>query len=142
MSGTAVRYLLDTNVVSALRVPSRNPAVAAWAGAVPIGDQFIAALTISEIELGVATKERSDAAQGAALRGWFENHVLPAFSGRILPFDLAAARVLAGFRVPEHAPLYSAIIGATASVAGMTVVTRNLRHFEPLGIACLNPWDK
>jgi hypothetical protein len=23
----------------------------------------------------------------------------------------------------------------------MTVATRNTKHFEPLGLPCLNPWD-
>ena len=59
--------------------------------------------------------------------------MLPAFADRVLPFDLPAARVLAAFRVPEHAPLDDALIAAVAQAAEMTVVTRNVRHFEPLG---------
>lgn len=58
----------------------------------------------------------------------------------MLPFDESAARVLAAYRVPEHAPLDDALIAAIAESAGMTVVTRNTKHFEPLGVACLNPW--
>ncbi|MEA5051852.1 MAG: hypothetical protein VB093_00210, partial [Propionicimonas sp.] len=56
-------------------------------------------------------------------------------------FDLPAARRLATYRVPEHAPLDDALIAAVAQAAGMTVVTRNVRHFRPLGIAVLNPWE-
>lgn len=58
-----------------------------------------------------------------------------------LPFDVAAARILAAYRVPEHAPWDDALIAAVAQSAGMTVVARNIKHFEPLGVACLNPWD-
>lgn len=65
---------------------------------------------------------------------------MPAFSGRVLSFDLPAARVLATYRVPEHAPLDDALIAAVAEASGMTVVSRNIRHFEPLGVACLDPW--
>lgn len=83
---------------------------------------------------------RSDHAQGEVLRRWFEQQVLPAFAERVLPFDLAAARMLATYRVPEYAPLDDALIAAVAQGAGMTVVTRNTRHFEPLGVACLDPW--
>lgn len=133
-------FLLDTNVVSALRVRGRHPHVEAWAAAVPIGDQFVSAFTIAEIERGVIAKERTDPHQGAVLRRWLEENVLPAFAGRVLPFDLAAARILAGFRVPEHAPLDDALIAAVAQAAEMTVVSRNLRHFEPLGVRCLDPW--
>lgn len=138
--GERTRYLLDTNVVSALRVRGRNPVVEKWAASVPVVDQFVAATTISEIERGVIAKERSDPAQGEVLRRWFDERVLPAFADRILPFDLEAARVLAAYRVPEHAPWDDALIAAVAQAAGMTVTTRNTRHFEPLGVACFNPW--
>lgn len=133
-------YVLDTNVVSALRVRGRSPTVERWAGGVPVVEQYVTATTISEIERGVVAKERTDPAQGRLLRRWFEERVLTAFAGRVLPFDLAAARVLAGYRVPEHAPLDDALIGAVAQAAGMIVVTRNTRHFEPLGVPCLDPW--
>jgi predicted nucleic acid-binding protein len=135
-----VRYVLDTNVLSALRVRGRNPPVEAWAVSVPVADQFVTALTISEIERGIVSKERSDPAQGAVLRRWFDDQVLPAFADRVLPFDLQAARVLASYRVPEHAPLDDALIAAVTQSAGMTVATRNTRHFEPLGVACIDPW--
>ena len=133
-------YLLDTNVVSALRKPDRNPGLRAWAVSVPPGELFVAASTIAEIERGVIAKERSDPAQGGVLRGWFEHRVLPAFKGRVLPFDLPAARILATYRVPEHAPYDDALIAAVAQAAGKTVVTRNTRHFEPLSVRCLDPW--
>lgn len=136
-----MRYLLDTNVVSALRVRGRNPTVETWAASIPLGDQFVSAFTVAEIERGVIAKERADLDQGAILRRWFEDNVLPAFADRVLPFDLPAARVLAAFRVPEHAPLDDALIAAVAQAGEMTVVTRNVRHFEPLGVAVLNPWD-
>lgn len=134
-------YVLDTNVVAALRVPDRNPAVAAWATSVPVQELFITAMTLAEVERGVIAKERSDPGQGAILRRWFEERVLPAFQGRVLPFDVEAARVLATFRVPEHAPLDDALTGAIAQSAGLVVVTRNTKHFEPLGVTCINPWD-
>lgn len=135
-----MNYILDTNVVLALRVRGRKPDVEAWAASVPVTALFIAAPTIAEIERGVVAKERSDAEQGYVLRRWFTEHVLPAFADRVLPFDLPAARVLATFRVPEHAPLDDALIAAIAKTARMTVVTRNRRHFEPLGADCHDPW--
>lgn len=135
-----MKYLWDTNVVSALRVRGRNRAVEAWAASIPLADQFVTATTIAEIERGVIAKERSDARQGMILRRWFDEHVLPTFADRVLPFDLPAARVLAAYRVPERAPLDDALIAAVAQSAGMTLATRNIKHFEPLGVACLNPW--
>lgn len=136
-----MKYLLDTNVVSALRVRGRNQPVEAWAASVPLADQFVAATTIAEIERGVIAKERSDAGQGTILRRWFDQHVLPTFADRVVPFDLRAARILAAYRVPDHAPLDDALIAAVAQSGDMAVATRNTKHFEPLGVTCLNPWD-
>jgi hypothetical protein len=34
------------------------------------------------------------------------------------------------------------LIAATALERGLTVVTRNLRHFTPTGVATLNPWTE
>jgi hypothetical protein len=136
-----VRYLLDTNVVSALRVRGREPHVQAWAASIPVADQFVTALTIAEIERGVVAKEGADPAQGAVLRRWLEEHVLPAFAGRVLPFDLPAARILATYPVPDQAPLDDALIAAIAQSTGMTIATRNTRHFEPLGVSIVNPWS-
>ena len=135
-----MRYLLVTNVISALRVPHRNPAVRAWAASVPLADQYVAALTIAEIERGAIAHERNDPVQGRALRTWFSERVLSAFSGRVVPFGLEAARVLAAYRVPEHAPFDDALIAATADAQGMVVVTRNVRNFAPLGVRLLDPW--
>jgi toxin FitB len=136
-----MRYLLDTNAVSALRLRGREPQVQAWAAPIPVADQFVTAFTISEIERGVVAKERTDPAQGAILRQWLEEHVLPAFAGRVLPFDLPAARILASYPVPDQAPLDDALIAAIAQSAGMTIATRNTRHFEPLGVSIVNPWS-
>lgn len=136
-----MRYLLDTNVVSALRVRGREPQVQAWAAQIPVADQFVTALAIAEIERGVVAKERTDPAQGAILRQWLEKHVLPAFAGRVLPFDLPAARILATCPVPDQAPLDDALIAAIAQSTGMTIATRNTKHFEPLGVSIVNPWN-
>ncbi len=114
----------------------------AWAARIPVLDLYISALTAAEIERGVAAgKERTDLAQGAVLRRWFEERVLPAFTDRVLPFDLAAARVLATYPDPDQAPLDDALIAAIAQSAAMTLATRNTKHFEPLGVKLVNPWS-
>ena len=135
-------YVLDTNVVSALRRPEREPVVADWARAVPLVDQYVTALTVAEIERGVIRKEQTDPAQGAILRRWLAERVLPGFADRVLPFDLPAARILARYPVSEHAPYDDAQIAAVAEAHGMTVATRNLRHFTPLGVRAFSPWEQ
>ena len=85
--------------------------------------------------------ERRDPRQGAMLRAWLEKLVLPDFAGRILPVNLPIARQCASLHVPDPLDDRDSLIAATALVHGMTVVTRNTRHFEQTGVALLNPWE-
>lgn len=137
-------FVLDTNVVSELRKVRFGKAdanVTAWAESVDAADLFVSAITIMELELGVLSIERKDASQGAMLRSWLEQHVLPEFSGRTLSVDTAVAQRCARLHVPDKRGASDALIAATALVHGMTVVTRNVVDFTPTGVAILNPWD-
>ncbi len=137
-------FVLDTNVVSELRKVRLGKAdlnVAAWAQSVDAADLFVSAITIMELELGVLSVERRDATQGAMLRAWLEQHVLPEFSGRTLPVDTAVAQRCARLHVPDKHGERDALIAATALVHGMTVVTRNVADFKPTGVALVNPWE-
>jgi toxin FitB len=136
-------YLLDTNVVSELRRIRLGRAdihVAKWADSVETSTLFLSAITILEIELGVFQMERRDPVQGSMLRTWLEGQVLPAFEGRILPVDIAVARRCAKLHSPDPRAERDALIAATALVHGLTVVTRNIVHFQPTGAVLLNPW--
>ncbi len=68
------------------------------------------------------------------------DHVLPAFAGRILSVDVEVARRSAALHVPDPKPVRDSLIAATALVHGMTVVTRNVDDFEASGVLLLNPW--
>ena len=136
-------YVLDTNVLSELRKVRLGKAdanVAAWTESVDAADLFVSAITIMELELGVLATERKDATQGAMLRSWLEQHVLPVFAGRTLPIDTAVAQRCARLHVPDKRGERDAIIAATALVHGMTVVTRNVADFKPPGVTIVNPW--
>lgn len=137
-------YLLDTNVVSELRrakAGKADPYVTAWALSVPVVSLFLSAITVLELELGVLLMERRDPAQGAVLRIWLEQQVLPAFSGRILAVDTAIARRCARLHVPDPRSERDALIAATALIHGLIVVTRNVTDFQPTGVGTLDPWD-
>jgi len=137
-------YVLDTNVVSELRKVRLGKAdanVKAWAESVDAADLFVSAITIMELEFGVLSIERKDAPQGALLRAWLEQHVLPEFSGRTLPVDTAVAQCCARLHVPDKRGERDALIAATALVHGMSVITRNIADFKPTGVALINPWD-
>jgi predicted nucleic acid-binding protein len=135
--------LLDTNVVSELRkvrAGKADPNFSAWADSVDANLLFLSAISVMELELGVLSIERRDATQGAILRSWLENLVLPEFSGRILPVDTSVALCCAKLHVPDRRGERDALIAATAIVHGMTVVTRNTIDFLPTGVTTLNPW--
>lgn len=137
-------FVLDTDVVSELRKVEAGKAhrqVTAWSEQAALGETFLAAITIHELELGTLLLERKDRRQGAVLRAWIDTRVLPEFEGRILPIDVAVAQRCAKLHVPDPRPMRDALIAATALVHGMTVVTRNVRDFEPMGVECLNPWE-
>lgn len=137
-------FVLDTNVVSELRKVRAGKAdanVRAWAESVDAADLFVSAITITELELGVLSIERKDAAQGAMLRSWLEQHVLPEFSGRTLPVDTAVAQRCARLHIPDKRGERDALIAASALVHGMTVVTRNTADFESTGVPLINPWE-
>ena len=137
-------FLLDTNVVSELRKVrggKANPGVATWAEQVPSSVLFISAVTIHELEHGVLLMERADPNQGALLRAWLDQSVTAAFKSRVLVVDERVARRAAALHVPDPAPFRDALIGATALVHDMTVVTRNVKDFERFdGLDVLNPW--
>jgi len=134
-------YLLDTNVVSELRKNHKAAAsVMRWARQVPASSLYLSSITVLEFETGILRLERRDAAQSGMLRTWLEHHVLPAFAGRILPFDAAVASRCARLHVPDPRSEYNAMIAATALVHGMTVVTRNTADFAGSGVPVLNPW--
>lgn len=136
-------YLLDTNVISELRRPAAmvDPHVRAWADAHYLEEQYLSAVTLYELELGVRSKERVDEIQGRALRRWLEGKVKPMFEGRILAFDGEVAVTAASKNVPDRRPLADSFIAATAHVHQLTVVTRNVGDFSDLGVPVVNPWE-
>jgi predicted nucleic acid-binding protein len=138
-------YLVDTNVISA-RAPSRVPLpeLAAWMDS-HSAELFLSTVTIAEIEDGIAKAQREGATRKARdLTAWLET-VLHLYADRILPFDLATARLAGSLsdraRGQGHAPGFpDIIIAATAQRHGLTILTRNLRHFEPLSVPVHDPF--
>lgn len=135
-------FLLDTNVVSELRKAKKaDPRVRKWAMRLSPAVFFVSVISILEIEIGVLLVERRDPRQGAILRLWFEDSVLPAFEDRILPVELAVVRRCAALHVPDPHSDRDALIAATALVHGLTVVTRNIGDFLRTGVPVLDPWQ-
>ena len=136
-------FLLDTNVISELRKAGDGRAdanVTAWLSGQDAGALFLSAITVMELDIGVRRIERRDVVQGAMLRAWFAERVLPEFQGRVLPVDTSVALRCAGLHVPDPRSERDALIAATGLVHGFTVVTRNTVDFKDIGVVLLNPW--
>ena len=137
-------FILDTNVVSELRKAKTGRAdanVVAWAEVQDPSALFLSAITLLELEMGIRQTERRDRAQGAVLRAWMTDRVLPAFEGRILPVDGPVALCCAALHVPDPRSDRDALIAATGIVHAMAIVTRNVADFAPTGVQIINPWD-
>jgi predicted nucleic acid-binding protein len=131
-------FLVDTDVLSALRRRERNPAIVQWMSSKRSTDLYLSVVSVGEIERGIVRQERRDPAFARALAAWLDS-VVRLYGERILAVDLSAARRwgrLSGALGHESADL---LIAATAIEHGLTVVTRNVRHFEPTGVPVLHP---
>ena len=139
-------FVLDTNVVSELRKVrsgKADPEVAGWASEVASGQLFLSSITIHELEHGVLLAERADPPKGAVLRRWLDDSVAAAFDQRVLFVDATVARRAAALHVPDPAPFRDALIGASALVHGMTLVTRNTKDFARFdGLDIIDPWHR
>lgn len=136
-------FVADTNVIS-LSDPGKAPALA------PLFDFgqsaiFLTTITVAEVRTGIHRLERIGASRKATdLALWWEE-VERSYRDRILPFDHESAKVAARFAdhaaAQGHKPGWADIqIAATAAARGFTVLTRNARHFAPLGVAHLDPF--
>lgn len=137
-----MNYVLDTNVISELRKSASRAdrSVRAWAAAREPSELYLSAVTILEIELGIARLSLRDQGQAIRLTTWLEADVLDLFAGRILSLGVTEMRRAARLHVPDPRPERDALIAATASVHDLTVVTRNVADFEPMGVPVINPW--
>lgn len=136
-------HLLDTNVISELRKPAGRASdqVRDWVRGQLASTLFLSAIMILEIDLGIRRRRRRDPEQADLLQRWLEGGVLATFDGRILRVDVAVTRRAAALHVPDPRPERDALIGATALVHDLTVVTRNVSDFCTIGVEIRDPWS-
>ena len=134
-------FLLDTNVVSELRKKERcAPKVNAWAGTVPKNQDFLSVIVVGELRRGSILKQRSDPAAADALEKWIAR-LIQLYSERILPITLEIAYEWGRLSALRPIPPEDGLLAATALVHRLTLVTRNVRNVEGLGVSLLNPWS-
>jgi predicted nucleic acid-binding protein len=140
-------YLVDTNVISAL-APTRKERLATLADWLDAASDhiYLSVVTAAEIRAGIAKASREGASrQAAALKLWWDA-VEHLYGNRILAFDLRVAKIAGDLmdaaKAAGQAPGFADVaIAATAETHGLTVLTRNVKHFDSFGSEVLNPFD-
>ncbi len=134
-------FLLDTDILSALRRRDRHPEAVQWLADQQTSDLYLSALTVGEIQRGISQQERHNPRFARELAAWLAR-ILTWYGERVLPFDVPTANRwgrLSGSLGHDSVDL---MIAATALEHGLTVVTRNVRDFEPTGAQVLNPFGE
>lgn len=136
-------YLLDTNIVSLFdpRRRERAAAVIAW---MRHNDRYLSlsTITLAAIEAGILKLRRDGKMKRAGEIEALREDLLAHFGARFLPADASVALALAHLAEaarPNVIKWKDLIIAATARAHRLTILTNNLRHFEPTGVPALDP---
>lgn len=136
--------LLDTNVLSELMRAKPDPKVLAWVDAQPASRLMICSITVAEILYGIARMPDGKRKQGLLdiASAMFDED----FAGNILPFDADAAVHYAEIAAESEArgrvvDMADAQIAAIGRLHDAVIATRNIRHFESLGVSLVDPWN-
>jgi predicted nucleic acid-binding protein len=135
--------VLDTNVVSELMRPVPEPGVLTWLNAQATHELWLNSVVVSELLYGIA--RLPEGVRKRQLAQTVSAMLDEDFMGRVLPFDLESAVIHAELLATQerqgHAlPAAHAQIAAICLAHGAVLATRNVKHFEGLGLTLLNPW--
>ena len=136
-------YLIDTDVISEARKGEKANAGVREFFRNALRDDvalYLSVVTIGELRHGVeAIRHRGDTTQATRLERWL-NHVSSDFGDAVLSFDQEAAHVWGHLRAPNAENPLDTQIAATALIYDLTVVTRNVEHYQSTGVRLLNPF--
>lgn len=133
-------FLLDTVVLSELRKKERNPGLVRWIADRGDNELFVSVVSIGEIERGIYQQRTKDTVFAQRLTDWL-GQLLLAYDDRILPVTTPIARRWGWLSAELGRADADILIAATALEHGMTMVTRNEKHFAPAGVRVINPWE-
>ena len=136
-------YLLDTNVVSATAPGRTAGRFSAWLLA-HTHLVFLSVVTLAEVESGIAKARRQRANRKARdIEAWLDG-VVSLYGRHILSFDIAVARTAGELldlarSIGLQVGFADIAIAATAKRNDLVLLTRNLKHFRPLGVRAFDP---
>jgi toxin FitB len=138
-----VSFLLDTNLISEWMKPRPNPGVVAWLADVDEDRTFLSVVTLTELRYGIERLATGNRRQ--RLEDWLQEELPLRFEGRLLPIDSGVADACGRFVAHSEAlghrmEVMDAFIAATAATHRLTLVTRDVSHFQPVLRNVLNPW--
>ena len=133
-------FLIDTMVLSELRKRERNKNVVRWISEQRSTNLFLSVITIGEIERGIELQKKKNTEFATALTVWLDK-VLTLYSERIIAIDLATSRRWGRLSAVAGHDGADLLIAATAMEHGLTVVSQNIQHFEPMGVPVLDPFE-
>jgi len=136
--------LIDTNVISELWKAEPNPGVLDWIDAQAVETLYLSAITVAELRFGLATMPEGK--RRSIYQDRLEREVLPAFSGRVLPFGLDTSQAYAALMAHAKAKgkaisKADGYIAATASARALSVATRDVSPFHAADLTVINPWE-
>ena len=134
-------YLIDTNVMSELRKRQANANLVAWMQARPRESLYLSVLSLGEIRKGI--EGVADAAFRQTLTDWLEVDLPKYFLGRLLGVDAQITDRWGRLQASagRTLPIVDAMLATTALQHDLTLVTRNVKDFEGLGVPLVNPWQ-
>jgi len=135
-----VSYLIDTNVISELRRKQPDANVVAWFERRTPQSLFLSVLTLGEIRKGI--ERLIDAKRRQILVDWLQVELPTFFLGRVLSVDAPVADRWGRLQGEASRPLpaIDGLLAATALQHDLTLVTRNVKDFQDLGVNIVNPW--
>lgn len=144
ISASRARFLLDTCFVSDVAKPGAPASIISWAAAHEDKEYALSVITLGEIQYGIELLPRGH--RRDQLTSWLGRELIEQFKGRILDVDADVAHawgaVSARARAEDrHLLAADGLLLATAMVHGLSIVTRNERHFSGYDVQVINPWE-
>ena len=136
--------ILDTNVISESLRPAPETRVLDWINTQAMETLYLSAITVAELRLGAALLPSGR--RKKKLQDKLESKLLPLFTDRVLPFDVAVtkayAELMSQAKVTGHSiSTADGYIAATAAANGMIIATRDTSPFTAAGLQVINPWE-
>jgi predicted nucleic acid-binding protein len=135
--------LLDTNVLSEMMRSRPAPVVISWLDAYPPEDVWTTSVSVFEVRFGLALMP--DGRRRRDLADAFEALLETDLQGRVASVDVAAADAAATLaadrrRIGRSVDFRDTLIAGVAVARRAGVATRNVRHFQDIGISVIDPW--